>query len=77
MAIVQLPSPALFAAGIEKRWDEVDPFTQAFRYTGGGKNTDIAHNQYLFEFFIKIIVDFRSAPQNGINSACHTVARFL
>ena len=30
MAIVQLPSPALFAAGIEKRWDEVDPFTQAF-----------------------------------------------
>ena len=30
MAIMQLPSPAHFTAGIEKRWDEVDPITQTF-----------------------------------------------
>lgn len=30
MAIVQLQSPSLFMAGIEKRWDEVDPLTQTF-----------------------------------------------
>ena len=51
-------------------------FLQVLQNGGGCVNADVSHDQDLFQFFVKIIVNAGKAAENGIKTGNDIISRF-